>query len=293
MITFCHMLCRSGSEPAGRTEYPPERRDRSRNFHSRQSGRGLGTVRNLQPLRLSGQERLFVLSARGFSFRTDSWARTIVDFYRATPGAGVIGFFGYALKTRSPSLSGGLKRYVRASLYRHAGGRVVRTENRAGEADFSPVVQVDGQCLIVPKSVWREHPFDEELFRDFHLYDVDSCVCIARRYANYICHSVFGEHGSVGSYDDDRYRNVLLFQRRWDGCLPLTVVPMSPREVRETETFAAYKFYKRVLSEGRSAYVPFARSMYRRYRTGRADLRLLRHALHYALILCLRRLRHG
>ena len=88
MITLCHMLCRSGSEPAGRTEYPPERRDRSRNFHSRQSGRGLGTVRNLQPLRLSGQERLFVLSARGFSFRTDSWARTIVDFYRATPGSG-------------------------------------------------------------------------------------------------------------------------------------------------------------------------------------------------------------
>lgn len=234
-----------------------------------------------------------MLSARGFSFRTDSWARTIVDFYRATPGAGVIGFFGYALKTRSPSLSGGLKRYVRASLYRHAGGRVVRTENRTGEADFSPVVQVDGQCLIVPKSVWREHPFDEELFRDFHLYDVDFCVRIARRYANYICHSVFGEHGSVGSYDDDRYRNVLLFQRRWDGCLPLTVVPMSPREVREAETFAAYKFYKRVLSEGRSAYVPFARSMYRRYRTGRADLRLLRHALHYALILCRRRLRHG
>ena len=68
---------------------------------------------------------------------------------------------------------------------------------------------------------------------------------------------------------------------------------MSPREVREAETFAAYKFYKRVLSEGRSAYVPFARSMYRRYRTGRADLRLLRHALHYALILCRRRLRHG
>ena len=72
---------------------------------------------------------------------------------------------------------------------------------------------MDGQCLIVPKSVWREHPFDEELFRDFHLYDVDSCVRIARRYANYICHSVFGEHGSVGSYDDDRYWNVLLFQR--------------------------------------------------------------------------------
>lgn len=77
----------------------------------------------------------------------------------------------------------------------------------------------------------------------------------------------------------------MLFQRRWDGCLPLTVVPMSPREVREAETFAAYKFYKRVLSEGRSAYVPFARSMYRRYRTGRTDLRPLRHALHYALIL--------
>ena len=173
-----------------------------------------------------------MLSARGFSFRTDSWARTIVDFYRATPGAGVIGFFGYALKTRSPSLMGGLSRYERASLYQHIGERVVRLESRAGEADFSPVVQVDGQCLIVPKAVWREHPFDEELFRDFHLYDVDFCVCIARRYANYICHSVFGEHGSVGSYDDDRYRNVLLFQRRWDGCLPLTVVPMSPREVR-------------------------------------------------------------
>jgi len=184
-----------------------------------------------------------------------------------------------------------LSRYERASLYQHIGERVVRLESRAGEADFSPVVQVDGQCLIVPKAVWREHPFDEELFRDFHLYDVDFCVCIARRYANYICHSVFGEHGSVGSYDDDRYRNVLLFQRRWDGCLPLTVVPMSPREVREAETFAAYKFYKRVLSEGRSAYVPFARSMYRRYRTGRTDLRLLRHALRYALILCRRRLR--
>ena len=107
----------------------------------------------------------------------------------------MIGFFGYALKTRSPSLMGGLSRYERASLYQHIGERVVRLESRAGEADFSPVVQVDGQCLIVPKAVWREHPFDEELFRDFHLYDVDFCVCIARRYANYICHSVFGEHG--------------------------------------------------------------------------------------------------
>ena len=228
-----------------------------------------------------------------FSFRTASWARTIVDFYRATPGAGVIGFFGYALKTRSPSLMGGLSRYERASLYQHIGERVVRLESRAGEADFSPVVQVDGLCLIVPKAVWREHPFDEELFRDFHLYDIDFCVRIARRYTNYVCHSVFGEHESVGSYDDSWYRNIMLFQRKWDGCLPLTAVPMSPREVREAETFAAYKFYKRVLSEGRSAYVPFARSMYRRYRTGRTDLRLLRHALRYALILCRRRLRRG
>ncbi|MFQ8826450.1 MAG: glycosyltransferase [Alistipes sp.] len=185
-----------------------------------------------------------------FSFRTASWARTIIDFYRATPGAGVIGFFGYALKTRSPSLSGGLKRYVRASLYQHVGGRVVCMESRAGEADFSPVVQVDGQCLIVPKAVWREHPFDEELFRDFHLYDIDFCVRIARRYTNYVCHSVFGEHESVGSYDDSWYRNIMLFQRKWDGCLPLTAVPMSPREVREAETFAAYKFYKGFFPKG-------------------------------------------
>ena len=64
--------------------------------------------------------------------------------------------------------NGGLSRYERASLYQHIGERVVRLESRAGEADFSPVVQVDGQCLIVPKAVWREHPFDEDLFRDFH-----------------------------------------------------------------------------------------------------------------------------
>ena len=69
-----------------------------------------------------------------------------------------------------------MSRYERASFYQHIGERVVRLESKAGEADFSPVVQVDGQCLIVPKSVWREHPFDEELFRDFHLYDVDFCA---------------------------------------------------------------------------------------------------------------------
>ena len=211
-------------------------------------------------------------------FRTDNWGEKIVSFYRDNPDAGVVGFLGSQLKTKSPSAVGGNKKYEMGSLIQHSGSNRIKSYmQRSGSGDFSRVVQIDGLCMFVRKSVWEKYPFDEASFDRFHLYDLDFTINIARHYKNYVCHSVVAEHMSEGSHNDEWYHYTKVFQEKWGAKLPMSCIPLSPRQIRRAEEYAAYKFYKNVLKNHRTAHIDFAREMYLPYRTLLSDLRLFRY----------------
>ncbi len=216
-------------------------------------------------------------------FKTPDWGKKIVDFYGENPDAGVVGFLGSQIKTKSPSPVGCDPEFEMGSLMQHSNGRsgdvIKMYTKRAGISDFSRVVQIDGLCIIVPKKVWREHPFDELLFDRFHLYDLDFTVNISQYYKNYICHSILVEHMSEGSHNAEWYYYTKLFQDKWGDKLPMSSIPISPSRLLRTERYTAYKFYKNVLKKGMFEYLDFAEEMYKPYSSIMYDLRLLRYKL--------------
>lgn len=212
-------------------------------------------------------------------FRTDDWAPKITGFYAAHPDAGVVGFLGSQYKTAAPSAVGSMPRYQMGSLIQQSPDGTKYHMQRSGEGDFSRVVQVDGLCMFVPKAVWAAHRFDAELFDSFHLYDLDFCIQIAQDFKNYVCHSVVVEHASEGSHNDDWYRYTALFIEKWKDRLPLMCIPMTHREIREAEAYAAYKFYKFVLIHRRTRWLGYAREVFRRDATLLYRIKILKYRL--------------
>lgn len=212
-------------------------------------------------------------------FITEDWVRHIVEFYKDNPDAGVIGFLGSQIKTKSPSPVGGEPCYEMGSLMQHSGDLVKMYTRRAGEGLFSQVIQIDGLCMIVPRKVWEQHPFDEITFDRFHLYDLDFTINISQYYKNYVCHSVMVEHMSEGAHNEQWYYYTEKFQEKWGDKLPITSIPMTPEQIKKSERYTAYKFYKNVLKNKRAAYIDFARIIYEPYSTCLSDLRLLKYKL--------------
>jgi len=246
---------------------------------NRQANWGLAKVYNHYAARAAGDILCFM--HEDVLFLTDDWGREMESFYASHPEAGVVGFFGSQVKTASPSPVGYFRKYD-ASNYRrhpHSGGFAETDVRRTGQDDWSPVVQVDGMCMIVCREVWAECPFDGERFDGFHLYDLDFSVDIAQRYTNYVCHTALIDHAQDGRHNDAWYRYNRIFHEKWADRLPMSVIPLTRRELRQVESYTAYKYYKNALDHRQTAYLGYARRCFNRWWSLGYWLRLLPHRL--------------
>jgi len=213
------------------------------------------------------------------------WGRTLVEFFEGHPEAGVVGFAGSQVKSRSSSGWAGLPAYTRENLLQHlgAGRTALRQVNPDGEA-FSRVVVLDGLCLISTAEVWRANRFDEAAYGGFHLYDLDYSTSVARTHANYVCHTVLAEHFSPGVFRADWREASAAYHAKWASRLPIASTPLSPEALADCEAYAAYRWLRTLLedpsapaaalAEAWAGYRPLARPAY--------DLRLVKHRLRAA-----------
>lgn len=219
------------------------------------------------------------------TFLTQNWAVKILDFYAQNSDAGVIGFLGSQIKTKSPSAVGSDPHYEMGSLLQRTTTDTVKSYmQKAGSSDFSQVIPIDGLCMIAPRKVWDEVRFDEARFDKFHLYDLDFTIGVAQHYKNYVCHSVVVEHGSEGSHNEEWYKYTKIFQDKWGERLPMTSIEMTKRQIRHCEHYAAYKFFKNILKSNHltkrvSPHTRFAASQYALQHTWLSNIRLMRYRI--------------
>lgn len=178
-------------------------------------------------------------------FHTANWGGIISDFLSQTPQAGVIGFAGSTIKTKSISGWGSHKDTTRRNVIQHLGNGKVRNMiwNPLHET-FAPVVVVDGLALIVTKKVWEQCPFDEIKFPGFHLYDLDFSMQTAQHYTNYVCYTIQVEHFSNGSYSAEWFNKSIVFHQKWADKLPLCSRPYAKSFIKKCEDFCAYQMAK-------------------------------------------------
>lgn len=256
-------------------------------------GQGWGLARSYNALAERARHPLLCFVHADVRFLSPpGWGRTLVAFFEEHPEAGVVGFAGSQVKSRTPSGWNSLPAYTRQNLLQHLGaGRTrLRQVNPGGEA-FSRVAVLDGLCLFSTAAVWRAHRFDEAAYPGYHLYDLDFTTSVGLSRANYVCHAVLAEHFSPGVFRAEWREASAAYHAKWAGRLPIASPPQPPAALAACEAHSAYHWLRALLddpaappadlAEAWAAYRALARPAY--------DLRLVRHRLRAAW----RRLRGG
>ncbi|MGL4853363.1 MAG: glycosyltransferase [Phocaeicola sp.] len=180
-------------------------------------------------------------------FQTENWGKEIFNFYAANQEAGVVGFAGSILKTKSLS---SLDIYSQLNRYNYIqggyeNGRMKKYTQNPNNELYSQVICLDGFCLFVPKKVWAEFTFREQLFDGFHLYDLSFTTDVATKYKNYVCHTLRVVHLSRGSFSSNWYKYAKLYHEKMGNLLPLYSTSVSVSFANKCECRASYLFSKR------------------------------------------------
>lgn len=216
-------------------------------FDNREKGYGLCQVYNQCARRARYDLLCFV--HEDVVFQTSDWGLLLEKKLREAQ-CGVVGFAGSIIKLKQLTGWNTCGRDLRLNYVQYMrGGHHARKVN-PGKEDFSPVVTLDGLCLLVRRQVWEEIPFDEETFTGFHAYDVDFSLAVACRYKNYVCHTVLVEHFSEGSFSYEWLENMKKLHAKWEARLPMYVVPMSQKELARYELLGEAYFMKFMWQKG-------------------------------------------
>lgn len=175
-------------------------------------------------------------------FLTKGWGLTLAEFFRKTPDAGVVGFAGATLKTKT--VSGWDSHRITARMnvtHRINENKVRKRVVNPNNESFAQVLTVDGLAMITPKHVWEKYPFDEQTFTGFHLYDLDFSFQIAQEYKNYVCLSIDIEHLSRGAFAKEWCQAASLFHEKWKDQLPYAIYPYPDNIIEKCETAALYR----------------------------------------------------
>jgi len=246
---------------------------------NRKDGWGIAKVYNHLASKVQG--KIICFMHEDVTFLTDGWGSEINSFYASHPEAGIVGFFGTQIKTKTPSGVSCCKKFDVSNYVQCCGDGREITRIRSGGRDYTPVVHIDGMCMIVPRKIWAESPFDEVNFPGFHFYDLDFSLTTIRRYTNYVCHKILIKHDSEGNYNDSWCYFAKIFHDKWNDLLPITSVPMSKRTIRKVEAYMAYKFYRNLLNRRQSDWIEYARRYFDLSGSLFYRVKLLRHIISY------------
>ncbi len=214
---------------------------------NRQAPQGLAHVYNEGARRAQGEVLCFV--HEDVRFLTKDFGPAVSE-QALKADTGVIGYLGTLYKAAAPSgwfvhtdLS--VKHYIQSG---HRGRERCVTSN-LNASGFTPVVAVDGCCMMVSRAAWAACPFDERVITGFHGYDVDFCLSMQQAgRTNYVCSQSMIEHMSYGAYSLAWVQTTLTLHReKWKGALPILAAgcALTTEQRAGYERFIWYDFLKK------------------------------------------------
>ena len=140
-------------------------------------------------------------------FQTQDWGLKLVEYFKEEK-LGLLGVAGSKYKSRTASgWYTGVPEFDCCNIW-HL-DRTNKLEkirfNPMPESPVQEVVSLDGVFMVTRKSVWNEVRFNEELLRDFHLYDLDFSVRISERYKVMVTFEVEIIHIVKGRHFGDKW----------------------------------------------------------------------------------------
>lgn len=183
-------------------------------------------------------------------FHTDGWG-LILHGLLQDRSIGLVGIAGSISRADFPAQWGSHEPHLRTRLIQHDDHGV------AGYVEFNPkqekcadVAMVDGCWTGCRREVWQEHPFDEETFQGFHLYDEDFSFQISTQWRICVTFDILVEHFSPGGYNRKWFEAAEIFHRKWKHRLPILPQEHDPEELGLVRQYAFEVLRSRLLAAG-------------------------------------------
>src|SRR5688572_29236599 len=159
------------------------------------------------------------------TFMTVDWGKMVIDFFHNDPGLGMIGVAGSAYKNNT--LSGwmtSIPEFDRCNvLHVDKNGNTSRIYfDQPPERLLKEVVTLDGIFLCIRKSVIESIPFDQELLKGFHLYDLDISLRVSRKYKIVVCFGIdIIHHTEGGDFGNKWIDATIMWHKKYSDQLPV------------------------------------------------------------------------
>lgn len=188
-------------------------------------------------------------------YQTKDWGKIVLDIFYERQNVGIIGVVGSSYKASIPSGWGAegfegettYSNYIQS--YKRKNAKTELIHHNPGKENLANVSCVDGMWICTTKSIVMQKPFDEELLKGFHCYDIDFCLNVGQDYDVLVTFNILMRHFSEGSFDKHWLSDTLNIHEKWKNILPKITsdISKSKQEIIEKRAFKSLikSFYKK------------------------------------------------
>ncbi|TLV03304.1 glycosyltransferase [Dyadobacter luticola] len=186
---------------------------------------------------------------------TEHWGEKVLEIFSKNPKLGLLGIAGGGYKSLAPSSwynyhlqeNGGFYCNL-VQGYKHSGKPDMPDYRNPKNEMLSKVACVDGCWFCVPKSVALKYPFDQNLLRKFHGYDLDFAISISQEYEAAVTFEVLLKHFSEGNFNKEWMDEILKVHKKWGKLLPINVDGIPEQHLKRIERHALEVFLQQSLN---------------------------------------------
>ncbi|WP_025761462.1 glycosyltransferase [Dyadobacter tibetensis] len=188
------------------------------------------------------------------AIQTQDWGKIVLDIFDAHPGAGILGVAGGGYKSLTPSGWYCLDfQFDEKSFqnilqgYKYDNREPLHAYHNPYQQRLSEVVCVDGVWICVRTALAKKKPFDSQLLKGFHGYDIDFCLSHYGDSQILVTYDILMVHESEGNFNKKWLDEVLKIHEKWSSQLPLTTANISERDLYFTEKRAIKRLIEQML----------------------------------------------
>lgn len=217
-------------------------------FDNRATNYGICEVYNLCASKAKYDYLCFV--HEDVCFDTINWGEIIIQQLKKEK-CGVIGFAGSILKLKRLTGWNTCYKDMRANYIQHMKGKKHYHRINPDNLDFTPVITLDGLCLFVSRSIWKNIKFDQQTFNKFHCYDIDFSLSVAIQYQNYVCNNIIVQHYSQGAFSEEWLKDLERLHKKWQDKLPLYIKKeLTSKQLIKYDRLGECTFLKFLMQKG-------------------------------------------
>lgn len=221
---------------------------------NRTAGRGICEVYNEGAMRARFDILCFM--HEDIELRTAGWGAKVLDIFNQNPQLGLLGIAGGGYKSLAPSSwynyflqeNGGFYANL-VQGYRHTGRKETVEYKNPRNEPLSRVACIDGCWMCTRREVVRQLPFDEQLLKGFHGYDLDFSIAVNQRYEVAVTFEVLLKHFSEGNFNQTWRTQILKVHKKWPHVLPLNIDGLPDSSLKRIERDAYEVFLQQAVNE--------------------------------------------